>query len=112
MRPEEKASYTTGPTLDHNHRRIKPEPRTDTSTDPAPAPAFTPAVEEPPLTSAELEQEEQKTFQLQALLKDAGPKMLEDSVDQGVKLLEKLKAPLAAKMANSPDAEQWILQIG
>ena len=111
MSPEDKASYTTGPILDQNHRRIKPELRTDSSTDPAPAPAFTPAVEEPPLTSAELEQE-QKTFQLQALLKDASPKMLEDSVEQGVKLLEKLKAPLVAKTANSPDAEQWILQIG
>lgn len=32
---------------------------------------------EPPLSAAELEEQKQKSFQLQTLLKDAGPKMLE-----------------------------------
>lgn len=66
---------------------------------------------EPPLSAAELEEQKQKSFQLQTLLKDAGPNMLETSVEQGVKLLDQLKAPLLDKMPNSPDAEQWIQQI-
>ena len=66
---------------------------------------------EPPLSAAELEEQKQKSFQLQTLLKDAGPKMLETSVEQGLKLLDQLKAPLLDKMQNSPDAEQWIQQI-
>lgn len=108
MSPEEKASYVTGPSMDTHGRSIKAEPKSDTATNTAPA---TTAVEEPSLTSAELEEQKQKTFQLQTLLQNATPKMLEDSVQQGVKLLDKLKTPLAAKMANSPDAEQWIQQI-
>ena len=67
-----------------------------------------PAIEEPPLTSAEVEEQRQTTFQLQTLFKDASPKLLEESVEEGVKLLDRIKAPLAAKLANSPDAEQWI----
>ncbi|KAK4694636.1 hypothetical protein P7C71_g2978, partial [Lecanoromycetidae sp. Uapishka_2] len=90
---------------------IKTEPRSSASTFTTPALATVPAVEEPPLTSAELEEQKEKSFQLQVLLKDASPKMLEDSVEQGVKLLDKLRTPLAAKMENSPDAEQWIKQI-
>ena len=66
---------------------------------------------EPSLSAAEIEEQKQKSFQLQTLLKDAGPKMLETSVEQGVKLLDHLKAPLLNKMQNSPDAEQWIQQI-
>ena len=37
--------------------------------------------------------------------------MLEDSVEQGAKILNKLKAPLAENMATIPDAELSILQI-
>ena len=63
------------------------------------------------MSAAELEEQKYKSFQLQVLLKDAGPGMLETSVEQGVKLLDQLKAPLLNKMENSPDAEQWIQQI-
>lgn len=70
-----------------------------------------PPIHEPPISSAELEEQKPKTFQLQALLNDAGPQTLEASVDQGVKLLDQLKVPLLAKVENNPDAEQWIEQI-
>ena len=70
------------------------------------------SIEEPPISKAELEEQSPKTFQLQTLLKDADPQMLESSVEQGVKLLDQLKAPLVAKMDNNPDVEQWIQQIG
>lgn len=68
-------------------------------------PEMAPMVE-PSLSATEIEEQKQKSFQLQKLLKDAGPKMLETSVEQGVKLLDHLKAPLLNKMQNSPDAEQ------
>ena len=74
-------------------------------------PIASPSWVEPPVSTAELEDEKQKTFQLQTLLKDATPELLETSVEQGVKLLDQLKAPLLDKMENSPDAEQWIQQI-
>ena len=57
------------------------------------------------------EEEGQQSFQLQTLLKDAEPEVLETSVEQGVKLLQKLKEPLQAKAQDSPDALQWIQQI-
>lgn len=88
---------------------IKPEPQVNASQFPTASRVAT--VKEPALTSAELEEQQQKTFQLQTLLQNTSPKMLEDSVEQGVKLLDRLKAPLAAKIGNSPDAEQWIQQI-
>ncbi|KAL8800856.1 MAG: hypothetical protein Q9182_004876 [Xanthomendoza sp. 2 TL-2023] len=53
----------------------------------------------------------QKHFQLSAMLKDATPQLLESSVEASVKLLNTLRAPLADKMASSPDAEHWIQQI-
>ena len=84
---------------------IKPEPTTVSKFEDAP-----PTVE-PPVSVAELEEQKNKSFQLQTLLKDAGPGMLETSVEQGVKLLQQLKAPLLNKMENSPDAEQWLQQI-
>lgn len=84
---------------------IKPEPATETKVH------HTLPIVESPLSAAELEEQKQKSFQLQTLLKDAGPKMLETSVEQGVKLLDQLKAPLLNKMPNAPDAEQWIQQI-
>ena len=65
----------------------------------------------PPITTAELDDQEQKNFQLPTLLRDAGPEMLESSVAEGVKLLDQLKTPLLNNMGNSPDAVQWIEQI-
>lgn len=67
--------------------------------------------EKPPASAAELEEQKQKSFQLQKLLKDAEPGTLEIGVEEGVKHLEKLKAPLLDKMKDSPDAVQWIQQI-
>ena len=71
-----------------------------------------PALDEPPLSPIEVDDQHQKTFQLQTLLKDASPQMLEASVEHGVKLLDQLKATMLEKMQNSVDAEQWIQQIG
>ncbi|KAL9637881.1 MAG: hypothetical protein Q9164_001922 [Protoblastenia rupestris] len=68
-------------------------------------------VNEPPITAAEIEEQNNKSFQLSIMLKDATPQILEASVDASVELLNSLKAPLLEKMANSPDAEQWIQQI-
>lgn len=45
------------------------------------------------------------------MLKDATPQILEASVEASVKLLDTLRAPLADKMASSPDAKHWIQQI-
>ena len=69
-------------------------------------------VEEVPMYSAETESPAQQFFQLQSLLKDAPPDMLERGVEQGVKLLEELRKPLLDKVEGSPDAAQWIQQIG
>ncbi len=88
----------------HRVHGIKPEPVTETTFD------GTPPKAEPPV-SDELEEQKNKSFQLPALFRDAGPEMLETSVEQGVKLLDQLKAPLLDKIGNSPDAEQWIQQI-
>lgn len=74
-------------------------------------PVTAPYFLQPPAASAELEEQRNKTFQLQTLLKNASPQMLEASVEQGVLLLDSLKVPLLDKMANSPDADQWIQQI-
>ena len=70
------------------------------------------AVEENSDPSADFENQQRETFQLHTFLKDANPEMLEASVQQGVKVLDRLKAPLVEKLRNSPDAEQWIQQIG
>ena len=69
------------------------------------------ASEAPPVTPVEVD-EHQKTFQLQTLLEDATPQMLEASVEQGVKLLGRLKGVMLEKLQSDVDAEQWILQIG
>lgn len=62
--------------------------------------------------SAIPESDPQKSSDLQGLLKNADPETLERSVEEGVALLDDLKVPLMEKMADSPDAEQWIQQIG
>ena len=69
------------------------------------------ASEAPPVTPVEAD-EHQKTFQLQTLLEDVTPQMLEASVEQGVKLLDRLKGVMVEKLQSDVDAEQWILQIG
>ncbi|KAI4210125.1 MAG: hypothetical protein LQ351_007028 [Letrouitia transgressa] len=63
------------------------------------------------LSSGDGGQQKERNFQLQALLKDATPEMLESSVEEGVKLLYKLKVPMVTKMSDSLDAGQWIQQI-
>ncbi len=75
-------------------------------------PQSIPALDEPPKSSTEIDDQHQKTFQLQTLLRDASPQMLEASVEQGVKLLDRLKGTMLEKLQNSFDAEQWIQQIG
>ena len=68
---------------------------------------------EPPLTAEELKEQKEQSFQLQALLKDASPETLETSVEQGVKILDRIKAPLIVEgVVKSPDAEQWVQHIG
>ncbi|KAF6221297.1 hypothetical protein HO133_002152 [Letharia lupina] len=102
----ERANYAAKPVpFDHRVHGIKTEPTAETKFH------ETPPLVEPPLSAAELEEQKHKSFQLQTLLKDAGPRMLEASVEQGVKLLDQLKDPLLNKMETSPDAEQWIQQI-
>ena len=102
----ERANYEAQATpSDRQSNGIKSEPATDSALHDTP-----PAVRSP-VSAADFKEQSQKNFQLQTLLKDAGPEMLETSVEQGVKLLDQLKAPLLSKMANSPDAEQWIQQI-
>lgn len=60
---------------------------------------------------AKVDAEGQQYFQLSAMLKDATPQLLESSVEASVKLLDTLRAPLADKLAGSPDAEHWIQAI-
>lgn len=45
------------------------------------------------------------------MLKDATPQVLESAVEASVKLLDSLRAPLAEKMAGSPDAQHWMQAI-
>lgn len=84
-----------------------------TASDPTPlsqAPAGN-STSERPLAVTITDDYGQKHFQLSTLFKDVTPQVLESSVEASVKLLEKLKAPLANKMENSPDAAHWIQQI-
>ncbi|KAL8899294.1 MAG: hypothetical protein Q9207_006271 [Kuettlingeria erythrocarpa] len=76
------------------------------------------AVFSPPRTTPEsagsvgkVDAEGQNYFQLSAMLKDATPQLLESAVEASVKLLDTLRAPLADKLAGSPDAEHWIQAI-
>ncbi|KAL2048436.1 hypothetical protein N7G274_000348 [Stereocaulon virgatum] len=101
----ERNSWITQAKVSQIKNEIKIEPK------PTPSMPVSPAVEEPSITADELEEQKQQTFQLQTLFKHASPEMLEASVEQGVKLLERLRAPLVEKMQNSPEAEQWIEQI-
>ena len=69
-------------------------------------------IKDDPDYSNEAELPKQQFFQLHALLKDASPEMLEMGVEQGVKLLENLTTPMLDKVEDSPDAAQWVQQIG
>lgn len=71
-----------------------------------------PTLDEPLISSTDMDDQHQRTFQLQTLLKDASPRMLEASVEHGVKLLNRLKDTMLEKLQNSVDAELWIQQIG
>lgn len=53
-----------------------------------------------------------EAFQLQKLLTDATPELLETSVEEGVRLLDQLKGQMLTDSATSKDATQWIQQIG
>ncbi|KAL8765482.1 MAG: hypothetical protein Q9209_007453 [Squamulea sp. 1 TL-2023] len=54
--------------------------------------------------------EEQRAFQLQILL-GTHPNVLEIGVEEGVKLLDRLKASMVHWVENNDDARQWINQI-
>ena len=53
-----------------------------------------------------------KHFQLQTLLSGATPEVLEAAVQTGVEILDKMKAPMLEKAPYTPDAAQWLQQIG
>ena len=55
--------------------------------------------------SNESDQQRQQTFQLQSLLSDATPETLENGVEKGVKLLDKLGSSMRERSADTPDAE-------
>ena len=57
------------------------------------------------------EMPKQRNFQLQSLLAEASPEVLESSVERGVQLLDELKRPMLDKLQQSPDASQWVQQI-
>ena len=62
--------------------------------------------------TSENEDNRRETFQLQKLLIDATPDLLERSVEEGVRLLDNLKGQMLTDSAASTDATQWIQQIG
>ena len=61
--------------------------------------------------NAEEETPKQRNFQLQSLLAQASPEVLESSVERGVQLLDELKKPMVDKLQQSSDASQWVQQI-
>ena len=97
----------TDPPLIHDVPAVKPQPLI--------RPVDIPAepIIDPPLTVEELKEQKEQSFQLQSLLKDASPETLEASVEKGVKILDRIKAPLIGEgVVNSPDAAQWVQHIG
>ncbi|KAL8795726.1 MAG: hypothetical protein Q9195_001777 [Heterodermia aff. obscurata] len=97
-------------------RRAAPQVRDAPTVKPQPLirPSVAPSepIVEPPLTVEELREQKEQSFQLQVLLKDASPETLETSVEQGVKILDRIKAPLISEgVVNSPDAQQWLQHI-
>lgn len=62
--------------------------------------------------TSEIQDAPKETFQLQKLLTEATPELLETSVEEGVRLLDNLKGQMLTESAASADAMQWIQQIG
>ena len=65
----------------------------------------------PRVNATELQRQQQNHLQLSSLVKDAKPQELENVVEEGIKLLDDLRAPLLEQMAGTPDSDQWIQQI-
>ena len=62
--------------------------------------------------TSEIPDAPKETFQLQKLLTEATPELLETSVEEGVRLLDNLKGQMLTECAASADVTQWIQQIG
>ena len=71
-----------------------------------------PLVDEPPTQVLEVGEQKPKNFQLPSILKDASPETLEASVEQGLKLLDQLAAPLVPERGKKGDIGQWLQSIG
>lgn len=69
-------------------------------------------VDQAALGSSHTENHPKESFQLQKLLTEATPELLETSVEEGVRLLDSLKGQMLTESAASTDATQWIQQIG
>ena len=108
---QQRQIYRSKPTQPPSRPVAFPEPLSNSSAQPPSRLGKPRATDQSPLTSAELEEHNEKGFQLPNLVKDATPQVLESAVEASVGLLNELKAPLVERMAGSPDAEQWIQQI-
>ncbi len=91
--------------------RVKTEASANARAAPQPRQAPVSNPQQPSTTVTTTDDYGQKHFQLAAMFKDSPPQVLESAVEASVKLLQTLRAPLADKMENSPDAEHWIQQI-
>ncbi|KAL8759599.1 MAG: hypothetical protein Q9199_000643 [Rusavskia elegans] len=89
--------------------RVKAEASASATPQPRHAPISNP--QHPSSTVTTTDDYGHKHFQLATMFKDATPQVLESAVEASVKLLGSLRAPLADKIENSPDAEHWIQQI-
>ena len=106
MVPSQRAAWEAGARATGDTQIVPPAPKAE------PNIKKNPRLEEIAIYSAETELPKQQFFQLQNLLKDASPEVLERGVEQGVKLLGDLRAPMLEKAEGSSDAGQWIQQIG
>ncbi|KAL8725127.1 MAG: hypothetical protein Q9181_006531, partial [Wetmoreana brouardii] len=64
-----------------------------------------------PPTAVAKKPEKQRQSPLQTLLKTLQPEVLELGVEEGVKMIDQLRAYMTANMASNPDAEQSIKQL-
>lgn len=62
--------------------------------------------------SASIEEGKHWTSPLQILLQDTHPERLEMGVDEGFGMLDRLEACMVANLANNPDAQPWVKQLG
>ncbi|KAL8889342.1 MAG: hypothetical protein Q9215_003371 [Flavoplaca cf. flavocitrina] len=119
MPESERARYSPQQPSSHVKTEAAPSQRparvkTESGASMTPQPGQTRSVsntQQPTPSVATTDENGQKHFQLAAMFKDATPQVLESAVEASVKLLRTLRAPLAEKMENSPDAEHWIQQI-